>query len=41
METKLVIGWVGTGVMGAPMCGHLMDKGDYRVLVYNRTKEKA
>ena len=21
------IGWIGTGVMGAAMCGHLLDKG--------------
>ncbi|MEA4920111.1 MAG: NAD(P)-dependent oxidoreductase [Clostridiaceae bacterium] len=34
------IGFIGTGVMGAPMAGHLMDRG-YKVSVYNRTKEKA
>lgn len=34
------IGFIGTGVMGAPMAGHLMDKG-YNVSVYTRTKEKA
>jgi len=37
---KEKIGWVGTGVMGKSMCGHLIDAG-YNVLVYNRTKEKA
>ncbi|MFP5212460.1 MAG: NAD(P)-dependent oxidoreductase [Acidobacteriota bacterium] len=37
-ETR--IGWIGTGVMGLSMCGHLMDKG-YRVTVHNRTKAKA
>jgi 3-hydroxyisobutyrate dehydrogenase-like beta-hydroxyacid dehydrogenase len=21
------IGWIGTGVMGLPMCGHLIDAG--------------
>ena len=34
------IGWIGTGIMGAPMCGHLVRAG-YRVFVFNRTKEKA
>ena len=32
--------WIGTGVMGKSMCGHLMDKG-YSVRVYNRTESKA
>ena len=32
--------WIGTGVMGASMCSHLMDKG-YNLRVYNRTKSKA
>jgi 3-hydroxyisobutyrate dehydrogenase len=34
------IGWIGTGVMGEPMCGHLMDVG-YGVSVHSRTLEKA
>jgi 3-hydroxyisobutyrate dehydrogenase len=34
------LGWIGTGVMGLSMCGHLLDKG-YSVMVYNRTKSKA
>jgi 3-hydroxyisobutyrate dehydrogenase len=34
------IGWIGTGVMGASMCGHLLTAG-YRVTVHNRTKSKA
>lgn len=34
------IGWIGTGVMGVSMCGHLMSRG-YPVTVYNRTKAKA
>jgi 3-hydroxyisobutyrate dehydrogenase len=34
------IGWIGTGVMGASMCGHLLDAG-YRVTVHSRTKSKA
>lgn len=35
------IGWIGTGVMGSPMCGHLMDDGWQSVAVYNRTRAKA
>ena len=34
------IGFVGTGIMGAAMAGHLMDAG-FDVSVYNRTKSKA
>ena len=34
------IGFIGTGIMGAAMAGHLMDAG-YEVSVYNRTKSKA
>lgn len=34
------IGWIGTGIMGAPMCGHVMD-GGYSATVFNRTKSKA
>lgn len=34
------LGWIGTGVMGAPMCGHLLAKG-YPVTVHSRTKDKA
>jgi 3-hydroxyisobutyrate dehydrogenase len=34
------IGWVGTGIMGAPMCGHLLDAG-YQAIIYTRTKAKA
>ena len=37
---KTRIGWIGTGVMGRSMCGHLMDKG-FSATVYNRTKDKA
>lgn len=37
-ETR--IGWIGTGVMGVSMAGHLMDNG-YAVSVFNRTKSKA
>lgn len=34
------IGWIGTGVMGASMCSHLIDAG-YPTSVYTRTREKA
>ncbi len=37
-ETK--IGWIGVGVMGSSMCGHLIDKG-FSATVYTRTKGKA
>jgi 3-hydroxyisobutyrate dehydrogenase len=34
------VGWIGTGVMGRSMCGHLMKAG-YTVALYTRTKDKA
>jgi len=34
------IGWIGTGVMGSSMCGHLLAAG-YRVILHSRTKAKA
>jgi len=34
------LGWIGTGVMGASICGHLLQAG-YRVTVHSRTKAKA
>lgn len=34
------IGWIGTGVMGGPMAGHLLEAG-YSVTIHNRTKSKA
>ena len=37
-ETR--VGWIGTGVMGASMCGHLIDKG-FTATVYNRSRGKA
>ncbi|MEN6495854.1 MAG: NAD(P)-dependent oxidoreductase [Thermoguttaceae bacterium] len=37
---KTRIGWIGTGVMGASMCGHLLAAG-FAATVYNRTREKA
>ena len=37
-ETK--IGWIGTGVMGVSMCGHLIDAG-YSATIFTRSKAKA
>ncbi|TWT67778.1 NAD(P)-dependent oxidoreductase [Crateriforma conspicua] len=37
---KTRIGWIGTGVMGASMCGHLIDAG-FSATVCNRTRSKA
>jgi 3-hydroxyisobutyrate dehydrogenase len=34
------IGWIGTGVMGKSMCGHILKKG-YTVAIYNRSKAKT
>ena len=34
------IGWIGTGVMGSSMFGHILNKG-YRGYVFTRTKVKA
>jgi len=34
------IGWIGTGVMGASMCGHLLKAG-FSATVFNRTRQKA
>ena len=37
---KTRVGWVGTGVMGASMCRHVLAKG-YATTVYNRSRDKA
>lgn len=37
-ETR--IGWIGTGVMGSSMCGHLIAAG-FSATVYSRTQSKA
>jgi 3-hydroxyisobutyrate dehydrogenase len=34
------LGWIGTGIMGRSMCGHLMAAG-HQMTVFSRTKEKA
>ena len=38
--TNQRIGWIGTGVMGASMCGHLLTAG-HRLTVFSRTRDKA
>ena len=40
IPTATRIGWIGTGVMGSSMCGHVLQAG-YRVTVHSRTKAKA
>jgi 3-hydroxyisobutyrate dehydrogenase len=37
---KTRLGWIGTGVMGSSMCGHLIDKG-FALTVYNRSRQRA
>ncbi|PRQ46712.1 putative 2-hydroxy-3-oxopropionate reductase [Rosa chinensis] len=34
------VGWIGTGVMGRSMCGHLLKAG-YTLTIFNRTLSKA
>ena len=40
MRTKLKLAFIGLGVMGNPMAGHLARAG-HDVTVYNRTQAKA
>jgi 3-hydroxyisobutyrate dehydrogenase len=41
-ETQLAeVAFLGLGVMGYPMAGHLKSKGGHSVRVYNRTRAKA
>ena len=39
-DGQIRVGWIGTGVMGAAMCGHLLAAG-HPVTVFNRTRERA
>mgnify|MGYP001816635730 CR=1 FL=1 len=39
-STNTRIGWIGTGVMGASMAGHLIDAG-YPINFFTRTRDKA
>ena len=35
------VAWIGLGVMGYPMAGHILKKGSHDIVVYNRTQAKA
>jgi 3-hydroxyisobutyrate dehydrogenase len=35
------VAWIGLGVMGYPMAGHVKTRGGHDVTVYNRTRNKA
>ena len=37
---RMKIGWIGTGIMGASMAGHLQFAG-HELFLYNRTLDKA
>lgn len=39
--SSLNVAFIGLGVMGYPIAGHIAAKGGHRVTVYNRTAEKA
>src|ERR1700741_1518963 len=39
--TMAKVAFLGLGVMGFPMAGHLVKKGGHEVTVYNRTAAKA
>ena len=38
--SKMNVGWIGTGVMGKSMAGHILKAG-YPLTIFNRTKAKA
>ena len=38
---NIKVGWIGTGVMGRYMAGHIMTKGNLKIQVFNRTASKA
>ncbi len=35
------VAWIGLGVMGYPMAGHLLKKDGHYVVAYNRNELKA
>ena len=39
-STATPLGWIGTGIMGRSMCGHLLDRG-FPVTIFTRTRERA
>ena len=41
METVTKVAWIGLGIMGYPMAGHLKTRGRHHVVVFNRTRAKA
>ncbi len=40
LTEQSIVGFIGTGVMGKSMAGHILKAG-FRTIVYSRTKEKA
>ncbi|MCK6455654.1 MAG: NAD(P)-dependent oxidoreductase [Phycisphaerae bacterium] len=40
IDSTTRIGWIGAGVMGRSMCGHVLARG-HRVTVFSRTRDKA
>ena len=40
-KCEMRVAWIGLGVMGYPMAGHLVTRGGLPVTVYNRTASKA
>jgi 3-hydroxyisobutyrate dehydrogenase len=40
MKRNFKVGFVGLGMMGSPMCSHILNAG-YEVSVFNRTKSKS
>ena len=39
-QGSIRVGWIGLGVMGVPMCQHLLIAG-YPMAVFTRSKDKA
>ena len=40
MKKTTTVGWLGTGVMGEPMAGHLLEAG-HSLVIHTRTRNKA
>ena len=40
MKKTTTVGWLGTGVMGEPMAGHLLEAG-YSLVIHTRTRNKS
>src|SRR5258706_9599054 len=40
IDSRTRLGWIGAGVMGRSMCGHLLDRG-WAVTLHSRTRAKA